>query len=107
MPSDTPHRASPHRPETVAAGALCHEDTDTGAIIPPIHPSTTYVRDPDNAYRRGRIYARADNPTFDPAAETLSALEGGAGTLLFASGMAAATAVFQALDPGDHGWCRR
>ncbi|HYH38781.1 MAG TPA: aminotransferase class I/II-fold pyridoxal phosphate-dependent enzyme [Azospirillum sp.] len=93
---------TPHRPETIAAGALGYEDADSGAIIPPIQPSTTYVRDPDNAYRRGRVYARADNPTFDPAAQTITALEGGADTLLFASGMAAATAVFQALDPGDH-----
>lgn len=96
---------SPHaglRPESVAAGALGYEDAGTGAIIPPIQPSTTYLRDPDNGYGRGRVYARADNPTFDSAAQTLSALEGGADTLLFASGMAAATAVFQALQPGDH-----
>ena len=44
----------------------------------------------------------AGNPTYDAAADTLTALEGGAATLLFGSGMAAATAVFQALDPGDH-----
>ena len=101
--TDTP--AVPHaalRPETVAAGALGFEDSATGAIIPPIHPSTTYLRDPDNGYGRGRVYARADNPTFDAAADTLSALEHGADTLLFASGMAAATAVFQSLAPGDH-----
>lgn len=90
------------RPETVAAGALGFEDSATGAIIPPIHPSTTYLRDSDNGYGRGRVYARADNPTFDAAADTLSALEHGADTLLFASGMAAATAVFQSLAPGDH-----
>jgi cystathionine gamma-synthase len=92
----------PHRPETIAASALGYEDAASGAIIPPIHPSTTYIRDPDNAYSRGRVYARADNPTFDTPARTLSALENGADTLLFASGMAAATAVFMALDPGDH-----
>lgn len=92
----------PHRPETIAAGALGYEDADSGAIIPPIHPATTYIRDPDNGYSRGRVYARADNPTFDAASRTLSALENGADTRLFASGMAAATAVFQALDPGDH-----
>jgi len=90
------------RPETVAAGALGFEDAATGAIIPAIHTSTTYIRDPDNGYARGRIYARADNPTFDTPAKVVSALEGGAETLLFASGMAAATAVFQALSPGDH-----
>lgn len=51
---------------------------------------------------RGRGYSRADNPTYDAAADPLTTLEGGARTLLFASGMAAATAVFQSLEPGDH-----
>ena len=90
------------RPETLAAHALGAVDQATGAIIPPIHPSTTYERDADLGYARGRCYSRADNPTYDTAADTLTALEGGAKTLLFASGMAAATAVFQALEPGDH-----
>jgi cystathionine gamma-synthase len=90
------------RPETLAATALGREDESTGAITPPLHPSTTYLRDPDNLYRRGRAYARPDNATFDSAARTLTALEGGAETLLFASGMAAATSVFLALRPGDH-----
>jgi len=90
------------RPETLAAHALGRVDGETGAIIPPIHASTTYERDADLGYSRGRCYSRADNPTYDAAADTLTALEGGSHTLLFASGMAAATAVFQALDPADH-----
>lgn len=89
-------------PETLAATALGHDDEATGAIIPPLQTSTTYLRDDDNLYRRGRMYARADNPTFDAAANTLTALEEGAATLLFSSGMAAANAVFLALDPADH-----
>jgi len=90
------------QPETLAAQALGHIDAITGAIIPPIHPSTTFERDGDLGYSKGRCYSRSDNPTYDAAADTLTALEGGAKTLLFASGMAAATAVFQALEPGDH-----
>ncbi len=90
------------QPETLAAQALGIVDEASGAIIPSIHPSTTYLRDPDNGYRRGRVYSRADNPTYDQATALLSALEGGAESLLFASGMAAATAVFLALAPGDH-----
>lgn len=90
------------QPETLAAHALGSVDGATGAIIPPIHASTTYERDGDLGYSRGRCYSRADNPTYDAAADTLTALEGGSQTLLFASGMAAATAVFQALDPVDH-----
>ena len=92
----------PAHPETIAAQALGWIDERTRAITPPIHVSSTYLRDPDNQYRSGRIYARADNPAFDQAEAVLCALEEGAQALLFASGMAAATAVFQALAPGDH-----
>jgi cystathionine gamma-synthase len=98
-PSD-PHK--PWHPDTLAAQALGWIDESTRAVIPPLHVSTTYLRDPDNQYRSGRVYARADNPAFDQAEQLLAALEGGQQALLFASGMAAATAVFQALAPGDH-----
>jgi cystathionine gamma-synthase len=89
-------------PDTIAAQGLGWIDEQTRAITPPLHVSTTYLRDPDNQYRSGRVYARADNPAFDQAEAVINALEGGHQALLFASGMAAATAVFQALAPGDH-----
>ena len=90
------------KPETIAAQALGWIDETTRAITPPIHVSSTYLRDEDNQYRSGRIYARADNPAFDQAQAVITQLENGADSMLFASGMAAATAVFQALSPGDH-----
>ena len=90
------------KPESIAAQALGWVDETTRAITPAIHVSSTYLRDPDNQYRSGRVYARADNPAFDQAEAVLAELEQGAQAALFASGMAAATAVFQALDPGDH-----
>ena len=90
------------KPQTLAAQALGWVDEKTKAVVGPIHASTTYIRDPDNQYRSGRIYARADNPTFDQAEATLAALEGGHAAMVFASGMAAATVAFQALAPGDH-----
>jgi cystathionine gamma-synthase len=89
-------------PETLAAQALGWIDPTTKAIVPPLHLSSTYVRDEDNQYRSGRGYIRADNPSFDQAEALLTALECGTGSLLFGSGMAAATAVFLALKPGDH-----
>lgn len=89
-------------PETITAQALGWTDEATRAVIPPIHVSTTYLRDEDNQYRSGRVYARADNPAFDQAEAVINALERGHQAALFASGMAAATAVFQALKPGDH-----
>jgi cystathionine gamma-synthase len=91
-----------HRPETLVAQALGAVDPVTRAVVPAIHPSTTYLRDPDGGYSSGNVYARADNPTFKPVEELLTRLEGGVESLLFASGMAAATSVFLALDPGDH-----
>jgi cystathionine gamma-synthase len=90
------------KPATLAAQALGWIDATTKAVVPAIHPATTYIRDPDNQYRSGRGYARADNPSFDQPEQLLAALEGGAAALVFASGMAAATAVFLALKPGDH-----
>ncbi len=89
-------------PASLAAQAMGWVDPVTKAVVPPIHMASTYIRDDDNQYRSGRIYARADNPTFDQAEATLAALEGGARALVFSSGMSAATACFLALSPGDH-----
>lgn len=90
------------KPASIAAQALGWVDEETRAIAPAIHTATTYLRDPDNQYRSGRVYARDHNPSFDQAEAVLCELEQGAEALLFSSGMAAATAVFQALKPGDH-----
>ncbi|MDE2494439.1 MAG: aminotransferase class V-fold PLP-dependent enzyme [Alphaproteobacteria bacterium] len=92
----------PQKPETVAAQALGWIDAETHAVAPVVHASSTYLRDADNQYRTGRAYARADNPAYDQPEALLAALEKGEAAMLFASGMAAATAVFQALAPGDH-----
>jgi cystathionine gamma-synthase len=91
-----------HHADTILAQALGWIDETTRAVVPPIHVASTFIRDPDNRYRAGRGYVRADNPSFDQPEQVISALEGGAATMLFASGMAAATAVFMALKPGDH-----
>ena len=93
---------APLSPETLAAQAMGAVDSETGALVPPLHPATTYEMHPDGSLRDGRAYTRADNPTYDAAEQLLNVLEGGAGCILFASGNAAATAVFQALLPGDH-----
>src|SRR4249920_1351209 len=87
---------------SLAAQAMGWIDPVTKAVVPPIHMASTYQRDEDNGYRSGRVYARADNPAFDQAEAVVARLEGGAKAALFASGMAAATAVFQSLAPGDH-----
>jgi cystathionine gamma-synthase len=88
------------QPESLAAQALGWIDRQTGAVAPPIHMSSTYLRSPD--YGTERAYIRDENPAFDQAEAMLTKLEHGAAALLFASGMAAATSVFMALKPGDH-----
>ena len=100
-PVDGPPRR-PLSPETLAAQALGRIDASTQAIVPPIHPSTTFQRQPDGSYVGGRGYARADSPAYDEPEQLIAALEGAEGCLLFASGMAAATSIFCALVPGDH-----
>ena len=93
----------PLHPRSLAAQAMGKIDPLTKAVVPPIHVSTTYIRDEDNAYSTGFIYGRPDNETVHEAQAVLAMLEEAkAGALLFGSGMAAATAVFQALSPGDH-----
>jgi cystathionine gamma-synthase len=92
----------PLHPATMAAQALGWNDASTGAVVLPVHPATTFLRDPDNQYRRGRSYGRADNPTYDQPQALLTALEGGVASLLFSSGMAAAAAVFQSLARDSH-----
>ena len=91
-----------HKPATLAAHALGPTDPVHGAVVPSIQPSTTYERDADNKLIGTRQYSRADNPNYDHCEALLTQLEGGAASLVFSSGMAAATAVFLALQPGDH-----
>jgi cystathionine beta-lyase/cystathionine gamma-synthase len=76
-------------------------DPTTGAVTPPIHMSTTFVRDrvdhvPDFTY------SRADNPTRVQLEKVLAGLEYGAGASAFSSGMAAIYAAMQLLSSGDH-----
>src|SRR5438477_12166712 len=89
-------RNTPH-PATLAAQALGWIDQGTGAVVLPVHTATTFLRDPDNQYRRGRGYGRADNASFDQPEALITALAGGAASLVFASGMAAAMAAFHSL----------
>ncbi len=90
-------------PETLAAQALGDVDPGSGGLVPAISPSTTYEQLPDGSYHEGRVYTRADNPTYEAAERLLAALEGAScACVLFSSGMAAVTAVFQSLLPGDH-----
>jgi cystathionine gamma-synthase len=84
-------------PETHAAQALHFVDPDCGAVVPPLHTSTTYARDAGYRLVGGIEYTRDENPTYRAPERLLAELEHGADARLFASGMAAATTAVQAL----------
>lgn len=76
-------------------------DAATGAVIPPIHLASTY-RQP-GAGKWGEFdYARSGTPTRSHLQDTLTSLEGGCGSLAFASGMSAIHCVTMLLSSGDH-----
>ena len=76
-------------------------ETLTGAVTVPVFQTSTYKQD-GIGKPRGFEYSRTGNPTRLALEEALASLEGGAHGLAFASGVAATTAVFQLLRPGDH-----
>ncbi|HMS83948.1 MAG TPA: PLP-dependent aspartate aminotransferase family protein [Nitrospira sp.] len=83
--------------ETIAVHSGRMVDPSTGAVAPPIHLSTTFERDVDGGFSRGFAYSRHDNPNRHSLETCLAALEGGAAAVAFPSGMAAISAVIEAL----------
>ena len=77
-------------------------DAATGAVIPPVHFSTTYAQDGIGGLRQGYEYGRSGNPTRTALQEQLAAIEGGSHAFSFASGLAAEDTLLRAaLSPGD------
>jgi len=90
--------------ETRAVHQGQEPDPATGAVVPPIHQSSTYAfKSYRDLVEEGQryIYSRSDNPNRASLEETLAALEKGRFGLAFASGMAAISAVATLLEPGD------
>ncbi|QDZ16204.1 cystathionine gamma-synthase [Humibacter ginsenosidimutans] len=78
-------------------------DPTTGAVVPPIYQSSTFVQDGIGGLRGGYEYGRSGNPTRTSLETVLAALEGGDRAFAFASGLAAEDALLRsALRPGDH-----
>src|SRR5919198_2386104 len=96
--------------DTRAIHAGQRPDPYTGARAVPIFPTTSYVfEDAESAaayfnlQEYGNTYSRIMNPTVAAFEERVASLEGGAGAVAFASGLAAqAAALFTMLQPGDH-----
>jgi cystathionine beta-lyase/cystathionine gamma-synthase len=79
-------------------------DPLTGAVTVPIYPTSTYVQQ-GIGENKGYDYSRAGNPTRTKLEENLASLEGGVAAPVFASGMAAISAVVSMLKSGDHVVC--
>ena len=88
---------------TRAITAGQHFDPTTGAVVPPVYLTSTFVQDGIGGFRGGYEYARGGNPTRDSLQEQLASLEGGLEAFSFASGLAAEDTLLRAvLAPGDH-----
>jgi len=92
-----------HGFSTRAITAGQHFDPTTGAVVPPVYLTSTFVQDGIGGFRGGYEYARGGNPTRDSLQELLASLEGGLKAFSFASGLAAEDTLLRAvLAPGDH-----
>jgi cystathionine beta-lyase/cystathionine gamma-synthase len=76
-------------------------DPVTGAVVPPIYATSTYVQE-ELGKHKGYEYARVSNPTRDRLETNLASLEGGIASRVFSSGMAAINAICALFRSGDH-----
>jgi len=90
---------------TAAIHVGSEPDPLNGAVGPAIYATSTYAQDELGKPRQGYEYARVTNPTRDRLQECLAALEGGIAARVFASGMAAVTAICTMMKQGDHLVC--
>lgn len=95
-------RALKMRLETIAVHAGAEIDPVTGALVPPLHLSTTFEHGPAAEATHQFLYIREKNPTQSRLEAALRDLEGGTAALVLSSGMAAAAALLQTLAPGSH-----
>jgi cystathionine gamma-synthase len=87
--------------ETLAIQSTEVHLDDARPATMPIHMSSTFIRNEDGSYNHGLQYGRADNPNRAVLEKSLALLEGGERAFAFGSGMAAISAVFQCMSPGQ------
>ncbi len=87
--------------QTLAIQSTHTKDKTNGAVTMPITLSTTFDREADGTYKSGYVYSRIDNPNRQLLEKSIATLEKGKIGIAFSSGMAAITALFQTLQPGD------
>ena len=88
--------------ETRAVHAAAEPDSETGALAPPLHLSTTFEHGPAGERRAGHLYIRESNPTQSRLEEALAVLDSGEAALVYSSGVAAGAAYLHAVDAGSH-----
>lgn len=89
--------------ETLAIHAGQDPDPTTGAVVPPLYLTSTFVQDGVGGTRGGYEYSRSANPTRTALETCLATLEGGVRGLAFASGLAAEDTLLRTIcKPGDH-----
>ena len=93
-------RARTADPRTIAARTGVDTDTAHGSVMPPLYLSSNYSFAGFDQ-KRQYDYSRSGNPTRDVLAETLAELEGGAGAVITATGMAAVDLPLSLLSPDD------
>jgi cystathionine gamma-lyase len=101
MTSSTKHDSPDHHFATRVIHGGQKPDPLTGAIMPPIYATSTYVQSSPGVHK-GYEYSRTANPTRDALQAAVANLEGGAAGFAFASGMAATSTVLELLDSGSH-----
>jgi len=87
-------------PATRAVRAALESDTQHGAVVPPLHLTSTFAFKCFGE-KRSYDYTRSGNPTRDALGEAIASLEGGAGAVVTASGMSAVHLVCQLLAQDD------
>ena len=91
-----------HSLRTIAVQAGNYLDPHTGAVVPPIHTSTTYARNETYSPLYSSTYSRYGNPTYDQLENVLAKLDNGIDALVFSSGMAAINTFMETLPNGSH-----
>ncbi|HSY07176.1 MAG TPA: PLP-dependent aspartate aminotransferase family protein [Steroidobacteraceae bacterium] len=92
---------SPHSFATRVVHGGQRPDPLTGAVMPPIYATSTYVQSSPGVHK-GYEYSRTANPTRDALQASIANLEGGHASFAFASGMAATATILELLDAGSH-----
>ena len=90
--------------DTKVVRAGISPDPSTGAIVPPVYQTATYVLE-EVGRDKGYDYTRASNPTREVLENNLAALDGGKHGICFSSGMAAVDSLMKLFNSGDHIIC--